>query len=62
MVKRIAADPLFGMTEEEINEILKPENFIGCSALQVDDFIENVIAPTLEKYKDIEQVSVEINV
>lgn len=62
LVKRIAADPIFGMTEDEINEILKPENFIGCSALQVDDFIENVVAPTLEKHKDIEQVSVEINV
>lgn len=61
LVDRIAADKLFGMTKEEIMEILKPENFIGCSDKQVEAFIENDVKPIL-KSNDVGELKVEINV
>ena len=41
---------------------MKPENFVGRSPEQVDDFINDVISPILEKNKDLLGVEVEINV
>lgn len=62
LVDRIAADPSFGMTKEQIISILKPENFIGLAPVQVEDFIKNEIDPALEKYKDQPGLKAEINV
>lgn len=62
LVKRIADDKLFGITEDEINTVLKPENFIGCAPYQVHDYIENTVDKVLEKYSDTNADSVEINV
>ena len=53
LIERILKDDHFKMTKEEIYHILKPENFIGCAALQVEDFLNEVIDPVLkqnEKY------------
>jgi len=50
LVRRIATDEAFGMTEEEIQESLRPENFIGCAALQTREFVQTVALPMLEKY------------
>ncbi|WP_069997441.1 adenylosuccinate lyase [Cellulosilyticum sp. I15G10I2] len=48
LIDRIIKDGTFNMTEDELYDILKPENFIGCAALQVDDFISQVIDPIIE--------------
>ncbi len=53
LIERIIQDGTFKMSEEELRSILRPENFIGCAALQVDDFIENVIQPILEENKEL---------
>ena len=53
LIERIIQDGTFKMSEEELHSILRPENFIGCAALQVDDFLENVIQPILEENKDL---------
>ncbi len=53
LISRIIKDATFDMTEEELYNILKPENFIGCAALQVDDFINEVINPVLEANQDV---------
>ena len=53
LISRIIKDTTFDMTEEELYDILKPENFIGCAALQVDDFINEVINPVLEANQDV---------
>ncbi len=45
----IIADPMFMITKEEMDAIMKPENFIGRSPQQVDEFIENCVKPILEK-------------
>lgn len=50
LVDRLAADPLFGITKSEIEEILKPENFIGRADRQVEDFLKEEVAPVLKKY------------
>ena len=60
LVDRIAADKLFGMTKEEILDILRPENFIGRSVSQVEQFLENYIYPITKNAED--DFSVEINV
>ena len=62
LVELIANDESFGLTADEINAVMKPENFVGRSPQQVDDFINDVISPILEQNKDLLGVEVEINV
>ena len=62
LVDRIAADPAFMTTKEEILAILKPANFVGRAPQQTADFLKETVAPILEKEKDLLGVSVEINV
>jgi adenylosuccinate lyase len=50
LVGRIAADPLFGMTEAEIRAELNPRGFIGRAPEQVTEFLRDHVAPLLEKY------------
>ena len=38
LIQRIADDPVFGMSLEELNAILSPENFIGRCIEQVTEF------------------------
>ena len=62
LVDRIAADPAFMTTKEEILAILKPANFVGRAPEQTADFLNEVINPILEENKDLLGVDVEINV
>ena len=62
LVDRIAADPAFMTTKEEILAILKPANFVGRAPEQTADFLKEVVAPILEENKDLLGVEVEINV
>lgn len=62
LAELIANDPSFSLTLEEINAVMKPENFVGRSPQQVDDFIQEVINPVLEANKHLLGVEVEINV
>mgnify|MGYP004466494797 FL=1 len=63
LVKRIAADTSFGLTEEEILKILNPENLCGRAKNQVVDFVEEHVNPVLNKYKDLlNNVNLEVNV
>jgi len=47
LVDRIAADPAFMVSKAEIEAILEPKNFIGRSAEQVSEFVNEVIDPLL---------------
>ena len=49
LIKRITKDEFFGLTESEIQEILKPSNFIGCSIKQTEEFINDYIMPVIEE-------------
>jgi len=62
LAELIAADKSFGLTLEEINAVMKPENFVGRAPAQVDDFLKEYVMPVLEKNQDLLGVEVEINV
>ena len=49
LIDRIAADPAFMVTREEIEAILDPANFTGRSEEQVEEFLRDVIRPVLEE-------------
>ena len=49
LIDRIAADPDFMVSREEIEAILDPANFTGRSAEQVDEFVGGVIRPLLDE-------------
>ncbi|MEA4813489.1 MAG: adenylosuccinate lyase [Oscillospiraceae bacterium] len=51
LIDRIAADPMFGMTKDEIMVHMKPEAYIGRCPQQVDEFLCDYIMPVLDKYK-----------
>ena len=58
LIKRLADTGVFGMTEDEMNALLNPSDYIGRSAEQVDAFLEKYHA----KYGDIAVSDSEINV
>ncbi len=63
LVKRIAKDKTFGLTEEEIMKALNPDNLCGRAPNQVEDFINEIVNPILNKYsKLIKDVEIEIEV
>lgn len=53
LCERIAADPEFGMSAEQIRAVLKPELFIGRAPQQVDEFIAEFVDPILANETDI---------
>lgn len=60
LVRRIAADPLFHITEEEILEVLDPTLYTGRAPSQTEEFLDSVVAPLLARYPDT--VDAEVNV
>ena len=62
LLERIAADEAFGVTIEELEKILKPENYTGRAKEQTEDFLNECVKPVLEKYADVESDKPEINV
>ncbi len=47
LIERIVSDPAFNLTDDEIQKILKPENFIGRASYQVSEFIDEYVNPVL---------------
>ncbi len=47
MLDRLAADPEFGLSVEDLRGALEPEEFIGLAPQQVDTFLDNVMRPLL---------------
>ncbi|MCD7734113.1 MAG: adenylosuccinate lyase [Clostridiales bacterium] len=50
LIDLIAADPLFGMTREELTAHLEPSRYIGRCPDQVTEFLENDVRPVLKQY------------
>lgn len=55
LISRIAADPLFGLTEQEIFASMNPIAYVGRAPEQVSNFIAQCVKPVLEKYSDLLQ-------
>ena len=62
LIERIAADPSFGLTKEDIEKTLIPENYTGRSSEQVDEFLAECVKPVLDKYGQYAHETAEINV
>lgn len=62
LLERIANDPAFGMTLEELSGSISANKFTGRAASQVEEFIEKYINPLLKHYKETETTSTEIEI
>lgn len=62
LLQRIAGDPLFGVTLEELKEVVKPDKYVGRAPQQTVEFLEETVAPVLAKYNSVANDAVAINV
>ena len=53
LLDRIAADPAFGVTREELEKHMNPADFVGCAPMQVENFLHEQVQPVLEKYQNV---------
>ena len=60
-IDRIVADPMFPLSREEIEEQMAPEKYVGRAPSQVVEFINEEVAPMLERYPD-EGIKTELKV
>ncbi len=62
LLELIAGDASFGLSLEELQEEMKPEKYIGRSVSQVEEFIQECIAPVLDANQDSLGMTAQINV
>lgn len=62
LIERVCADAAFGLKRTEIEAILKPEDFTGRAAEQVDDFLAGCITPLLRENQSILGEKAELSV
>ena len=62
LLERIAADPLFSLSREELDKIADPAAFTGLAERQCRRFLEETVKPLLEKNKNELGAKAEINV
>jgi len=55
LIDRIAADPAFGLSRHELDELLDPARHIGRAPDQVDAFLRDHVVPILEQNPEIPQ-------
>ena len=61
LLTRLAGDPAFGMTREQLDAVLDPSLYIGRCPEQVDEFLADFIQPILDAEGDV-QVDAQVNV
>ncbi len=52
LIERIAKEPMFGMSLDELQKILEPKNFVGRAPQQTEEYIMGQVKPVLDKNKD----------
>jgi adenylosuccinate lyase len=62
LLERIAADPAFGMTLEQLEAHLEPSAYVGRAPQQVEAYISEVVQPMLDENSDVLGMKSEINV
>lgn len=62
LTERIANDPAFKITKEEIESLLIPENYVGRAPEQTEEYLAEFIRPLLEQNKDLLGEKAELNV
>ena len=61
LLERIAGDPIFGVTLEELKGIVDPHKYVGRAPRQTEIFLKETVQPVLERYADLETETAEIN-
>ena len=62
LLERIAADPAFHLTKEDLASAMEPAKYVGRAPRQVKKYLAEVIRPLLEANKDALGETSEINV
>lgn len=62
LIERICADESFGLNADEIEAILRPEDFTGRSAEQVEEFLTDIIEPILKENEKLLGEKAELSV
>lgn len=62
LLELIAADEQFPMTLEELQKTMEPSRYVGRSASQVEEFVNEVIRPILDANRELLGETAEINV
>ncbi|MFV0412359.1 MAG: adenylosuccinate lyase [Oscillospiraceae bacterium] len=62
LLARIAADPAFGLTTEELESTLNPADFVGRAPRQVEEFLRETIDPLLAENQDLLGEKIELSV
>lgn len=62
LLARIAGDPLFGTTLDELKALMHPANFVGRAPQQTEEFVVEHIRPILDRCADELGLEVEISV
>ena len=61
LLERIANDPIFGVTLDELKGIVDPHKYVGRAPRQTEIFLHDVVKPILDRYADTETETAEIN-
>lgn len=62
LLQRIASDSSFGVTLEELEQLLEPSKYVGRAPQQTSDFLNEVVKPAIAPYENIENEKTEITV
>lgn len=52
LMERIAKEPMFGMSLEDLQKVLEPKNFVGRAPQQVEEYITLQVKPVIDKNMD----------
>lgn len=53
LIQRVCQDPAFGLSLEELQNVLDPKMFIGRSPEQVTEYLQEFVTPVLEANRDL---------
>ena len=62
VLDRIAADPLFPLSREELEQMLDPRAFIGCCPSQVTRFLKDTVQPVVDRWGAKETLTAKLEV
>lgn len=62
LLQRIADDPSFGLSLDELQGIMNPADYVGRAPAQTMEYLSETVHPTLEKYKNEIEATAELNV
>ncbi len=62
LLERIAADPAFGVTLNDLRASMNPAAFIGCAEWQTEDFLRHDVTECLARFAHLEAMAADITV